>query len=80
MKKISLIVLLFAFCGMKAYSQYDCYYVDDPNSTKIVETTACGNYENYIPNNETAILEVKINFHFFRKDDGTGLYQPADSN
>ncbi len=39
----------------------------------------CSNYLFFIPNKYTPTLTVKINFHFFRNDDGSGDYQPADS-
>ena len=61
------------------YSQYDCFFNDSLILRSPTIVSDCDDYCNYIPDSTTSVLEVKINFHFFRNDDGTGIYQPSDS-
>lgn len=46
--------------------------------SSISNGSSCQDYVKYIPNDETSLLEVKINYHFFRNDDGSGVFQPSD--
>ncbi|MDR0970172.1 MAG: hypothetical protein LBM67_06520, partial [Lentimicrobiaceae bacterium] len=41
------------------------------------QQSTCNDFTKYIPNDLTPRLNVKINYHFFRKNDGTGIYQPV---
>ena len=74
------VLVIMSLLSNRVLAQYECFFPDTNTFPReITENGECGNYLNYIPTEQTSILEVKINFHFFRNDDGTGIYQPSDS-
>ena len=80
MKKKLLLAIIILF-STQGFSQQDCFFVGENTIDKsITEQLDCNDYLNYTPDTNTSVLVVKINFHFFRNDDGTGIYQPKDSN
>lgn len=61
------------------YGQCVCVSIVENRETDFRDANGeCYNYVKYIPNENSAVLNVKINLHFFRNDDGTGVYQPED--
>ena len=80
MKRKSLLLIVMILLSWHiGYSQYDCFFNDSLILRSPTIVSDCDDYCNYIPDSTTSVLEVKINFHFFRNDDGTGIYQPSDS-
>lgn len=80
MKNITLCIIILIMTTITLKSQeYECYTSDiiTPASTDV--SNPCGDYLKYIPDGNTSLLEVKINYHFFRNDNGTGIFQPSDS-
>ncbi len=75
MRKLFFLILL---AGFQLCHSQECFTPDNQQPIQLNEG-ACNNYLLFIPNNYTPTLMVKLNFHFFRNDDGSGDYQPADS-
>ncbi|HOS16478.1 MAG TPA: hypothetical protein PKX15_05670, partial [Bacteroidales bacterium] len=65
---ISLFLLLipYSFSQCKDYVIDSCYYTANSQADSNIFMS------NFIPNNTTPIVYIKINFHIGRKDDGTG--------
>lgn len=75
-----IIFLVGLFSSISLLSQdFECYS-DDNTFPNIYNSTSCSSWESYVPKLTTwdsfKDLTVKVNFHFFRRSDGSGTYQP----
>jgi hypothetical protein len=85
--KSSVKIILFFICffatDLIAQDSVQCLYPDDSMSF-FVQGSGCNDMQNYIPDNSnnfqnTPIITFRINFHFLRKLDGSGIYQEDQS-
>ena len=75
MKKLFFLILV---AGFQLCHSQECFTPDNQLPIQLNDG-ACNNFLLFIPNKCTPTLSVKLNFHFFRNDDGSGEYQPVDS-
>jgi len=81
MREITFMLLFLTFFLSLKAQHYQCFTEDIDTSNVIVNMTeTCMDFTKYIPNDLSSRLYVKINYHFFRMNDGTGIYQPSDSS
>src|SRR5690554_8180286 len=75
-----IIFLVGLFSSISLLSQdFECY--SDANTfPNISNSTSCSSWESYVPKltpwDSFKVLTVKVNFHFSRRSDGSGTYQP----
>lgn len=83
MKTINYLFLLF--CGtllsFTGFSQSECY-TENEEPIYFKSSLICSELEDYSPINsdEAPIITVRVDFHIFQKNDGTGNFQNSPSD
>lgn len=86
-KNLINITLFVIISNITIAQAFQCFTEGNINNNYVLlsQPSSCSNYLNYIPNPDnnyqnTPILTYRINIHIFRRSDGSGVYQPSDTN